>query len=56
MHQLNGQAGFTYSLETSTNMVDWNPIMFLVNTNGVVDFIDISSTNAATRFYRATTP
>jgi len=53
MLQLAGQAGFKYTIESSTNLSDWTPFAILVNTNGIVRFIDSTSTNATIRFYRA---
>ncbi len=55
--QLTGPSGFNYRVESSTNLVDWSTIAMLVNTNGIVRFIDQSLTNnATTRFYRAVVP
>ena len=54
--QLTGQQGFTYTVEASTNLVNWNAIAVLANTNGTVRFIDQSATNAPARFYRAVAP
>jgi len=51
--ELTGEAGFTYTAESSTNLVDWATIAVLVNTNGSVRFLDSTSTNSPTRFYRA---
>jgi hypothetical protein len=51
--QLNGPAGFNYTVETSTNLTDWSTIALLVNTNGTVRFTDPTLTNATARFYRA---
>jgi len=54
--QLIGQPGFTYTVEASTNLLDWNPIALLINTNGTVRFVDSNQTNAPQRFYRAVVP
>ncbi|MDO8590680.1 MAG: SUMF1/EgtB/PvdO family nonheme iron enzyme [bacterium] len=54
--QLTGPAGFNYRVESSTNLVSWSTIAILVNTNGVVRFVDSTSTNATARFYRAVWP
>ena len=53
---LTGQVGFNYSVEASTNLVDWATIAVLVNTNGIVRFVDSASTNTTARFYRAVAP
>ena len=54
--RLNGPSGFNYRVEASTNLVDWKTIAILVNTNGVVRFVDPTSTNTPSRFYRAVVP
>jgi hypothetical protein len=54
--QLNAQPGFEYSLQTSTNLVDWVAIASLINTTGTVQFFDKDSTNYLQRFYRVVAP
>ena len=54
--QLNGPAGYTYRLETSTNLVDWTNVAILANTNGVVPFVDPESTDASQMFFRVVVP
>jgi hypothetical protein len=54
--QLQGQSDFTYTVEASTNLVNWKNIAVLVNTNGTVPFVDLESTNNNQRFYRAVAP
>jgi formylglycine-generating enzyme required for sulfatase activity len=54
--QLNGPAGYNYSVEASTNLIDWKIITILVNTNATVRFVDRESTNSTARFYRAVGP
>jgi hypothetical protein len=56
LFQLNGQPGFEYHVQASTNLLDWSPIAVLANTNGTVQFYDQSSTNYNQRFYRAVAP
>ena len=51
--ELIGPSGFNYAVETSTNLVGWTTVALLVNTNGVVRFVDTSTNNATARFYRA---
>ena len=53
--QLNGQAGYEYSVQMSTNLAgtNWSYIATLVNTNGVVNFYDPNSAGSTMRFYRA---
>jgi hypothetical protein len=54
--QLTGEPGFDYGLQASSNLVDWNQIAVLENTNGAVTFYDPDSTNYSCRFYRAVAP
>ncbi len=53
--ELVGPSGFNYRVESSTDLVDWSTAAILVNTNGVVHFIDPNPpTNH--RFYRVVAP
>lgn len=54
--ELMGPAGFNYTVETSTNLTDWATTALLINTNGMVRFIDPNTNNATARFYRAAAP
>lgn len=56
VYEMEGQSGFSYSIETTTNLVDWTTIAQLFNTNGVVSFTDSHFTNQTERFYRAVWP
>ncbi|HEY2329597.1 MAG TPA: hypothetical protein VGI63_07260, partial [Verrucomicrobiae bacterium] len=51
-----GIAGFTYVLETTTNLfsgVGWQPVATnILATNGVSQFTDPQATNFPSRFYR----
>ena len=47
-----GEAGVGYVLEATTNFVDWVNIEALLNNDGVLQYIDLS-TNEDQRFYRA---
>ncbi len=53
--QLTGQKDFNYTVETSTNFVDWKVFAILVNTNGVVRF-NTAPNNTTAHFYRAVVP
>ncbi len=53
---LQGDAGFAYLLEASTNLADWTPLGTLVATNGTAPFVDAAATNYNRRFYRAVAP
>ena len=48
---ISGEAGSGYSLEVSTNLLNWTNLAALSNTNGTMDFIDDPATNAQ-RMYR----
>ncbi|MCU0786037.1 MAG: DNRLRE domain-containing protein, partial [Verrucomicrobia bacterium] len=54
--ELTGAAGYTYLVQTSTNLVDWAPTALLVNTNGTIFFADPTATNYSRRFYQALMP
>jgi probable HAF family extracellular repeat protein len=54
--ELTGPSGYEYVAQVSTNLIDWEGIATLRNTNGTVRFVDPSSTNSARRFYRAVVP
>jgi len=50
---LQGAAGRSYAIMTSTNLVDWSLWTNEFNTNGTCSAIDCGATNCAQRFYRA---
>ncbi len=52
--QLQGVAGYGYLIETSTNLVDWQPAQYLVLTNSSGYFTDYYAPFYNPRFYRAT--
>lgn len=54
--ELKGDAGFAYALEASTNLITWETIARLANTNGTVRFYDPSPNIYSQRFYRAVVP
>lgn len=54
--ELTGPTGVVYTIETSSNLVDWTTSVVLVNNSGKVRFSDLASTNALQRFYRAVAP
>jgi hypothetical protein len=51
--KLQGEAGRTYSIETSTDLVHWVPWTNMVNSTGTMTVTDTASTNYPARFYRA---
>jgi probable HAF family extracellular repeat protein len=56
--RLDGEAGFAYGIQASTNLTttNWIDVAELINTNGAVQFYDQDSTNYPMRFYRAYVP
>jgi O-glycosyl hydrolase len=50
---LNGQLGFTYQIQSSTDLVSWMWLTNIVNTNGTVVFTDTNAPNFLSQFYRA---
>jgi len=51
--ELQGTAGYGYLIQTSTNLVDWQPAQYLVLTNSTGYFTDYYAPNYGQRFYRA---
>ncbi|MHB8524118.1 MAG: carboxypeptidase regulatory-like domain-containing protein [Limisphaerales bacterium] len=51
-----GEAGRSYTVQVSTNLLDWTPLTTLVNTNGTMTVVDPATTNLNYRFYRAVAP
>ena len=47
------QLGLTYSIEASTNMNTWTTVTNIVATTLPTQVMDLSASNAPTRFYRA---
>jgi len=50
---LRGEAGRSYSIETSTDLVHWVPWTNQVASDGTIHVTDTQTTNAPVRFYRA---
>jgi hypothetical protein len=51
-----GAPGSGYTIQTSSNLVDWVPLVNLVNTNGTIQYLDTPNTNSPQLFYRITAP
>jgi len=49
---LNADPGFSYSLDASTNLFEWQPLTRFTDDIGLIEFIDADSTNYWNRFYR----
>jgi hypothetical protein len=54
--QLDGPKGFTYAVESSTDLKNWKTDALLVNTEGSVQFTAPNETSALALFYRAVAP
>lgn len=48
-----GQAGLTYVIEVSTNLVNWTPVYTNTTLDGVLSYTDNGTTGTGRRFYRA---
>jgi uncharacterized repeat protein (TIGR01451 family) len=53
---LEGFAGITYRIESSTNLHDWATLTSVLSTNALTRFRDPSALNQGARFYRAVVP
>jgi len=51
--ELSGEVGYTYIIEASTNLLDWQEVGSVAATNGIAEFNEALSTNGPTTFYRA---
>ncbi|HUL51579.1 MAG TPA: cohesin domain-containing protein, partial [Candidatus Nitrosotalea sp.] len=50
---LGGEAGLSYLIEKSTDLVNWSPLTVINNPNGTATFLDTDALNNPKRFYRA---
>src|SRR5439155_21296016 len=48
-----GGVGFSYDLQTSSDLAGWSFLAALTNTNRTMSLIDTAATNGTQRFYRA---
>jgi len=48
--------GFSYEIQTSTNLINWQLFTNFISTNSIMLFRDRDSTNYSRRFYRAIKP
>jgi hypothetical protein len=48
-----GDPEWSYTVETSTNLINWSTLTNLTSASGMFDFIAGSTTNDTQRFYRA---
>jgi len=57
VYQLSGQSGYEYTIQASSDLLNWTNIALLGNTNGTVNFYDTNAVNyPVCRFYRAVAP
>jgi hypothetical protein len=50
---VHGETNQNCAIEHSTNLNGWTELIELLNTNGIIEIIDDSASNAPLRFYRA---
>ena len=53
---LTGPTNYNYLVESSSNLVDWIPVVIVANTNRTALFSVPAATNANAQFYRAVSP
>jgi hypothetical protein len=53
---LSGTTNALYTLQASTNLVTWTNLAAFTMTNGVVEYLDPTSSNFPIRFYRLISP
>jgi hypothetical protein len=51
--ELEGQVGFSYTIESSTNLIDWVPVAVMTPTNNPAIFTDAQNGSTGHIFYRA---
>jgi hypothetical protein len=51
--QVNGRAGLHFTLQSSTNLTQWAPLITTTATNGLFNYTDLGSIGQPQRFYRA---
>jgi len=55
-HRPPGRAGRSYTIQTSSNLLNWSALTNFVSATGTNQFTDASASNFNRRFYRAVTP
>jgi hypothetical protein len=50
---LSGDPGLSYSIEASTDLINWAPLETVTNGSGGLSWVDSAATNLSHRFYRA---
>ncbi len=51
-----GTSGVTNIIQTSSNLTTWTPLSVLYNSNGLIQYNDLTATNSRTKFYRVLIP
>jgi uncharacterized repeat protein (TIGR03803 family) len=54
--KLVGEAGVSYTIQASTNLVNWTVLTNFVSANGTNEFTESTTQNFSRRFYRAASP
>ena len=50
---MSGQLGIPHTIEVSSNLMAWTPLVTLTNLAGMMQFQDREATKLSNRFYRA---
>jgi choice-of-anchor C domain-containing protein len=50
---LSSDPGLSYSIETSTNLINWVPLIVITNSTGSLNWVDPAASQFGHRFYRA---
>jgi hypothetical protein len=53
---LSGQPGDSVTIQRSSNLVHWLPLVTLTNTDGALQFTDATAMDTPQQFYRAISP
>ena len=56
MLSIKSQPGFVFGLQTSSNLLDWEPLATLTNPSGSLLYLHADATNWPMLFYRAVAP
>ena len=51
--QVNGRVNLHFTLQSSSDLVHWTPVITTTMTNSIATFTDLTSIGQPTRFYRA---
>jgi len=48
-----GEKNVRYLIEATTNLIEWKPLLTLLDATGTLEFADPEASNFAYHFYRA---